>query len=163
MVQTLQVLSILLVTIGVTTSLGHALEFPGKRRLDRDTYFKVQPIYYPGFTIAGLFGEPGAILAMIGLLIATPSGGMAFWLTATALVSHLFAHLIYWAVTHPVNKVWVRGENVQGASKAFFEVGSRTVSADDWTALRDRWEWSHVARAVLMVAALIALVIATVV
>lgn len=163
MVQALQVLSILLVAIGVSMSLAHALEFPGKRRLDRDTYFKVQPIYYPGFTIGSLFGEPGAMLAMLVLLLLTPAGGIAFWLTAAALVSHLLAHLTYWAVTHPVNKVWVKGQDLQGAGKAFFDVGRRTVSAEDWTGLRDRWEWSHVARAALMAVALSALVIAAVV
>jgi hypothetical protein len=33
----------------------------------------------------------------------------------------------------------------------------------DWTELRDRWEWSHVARAALAVASLVALVVATVI
>src|SRR5205809_327776 len=37
-------------------SLAHALEYPGKRRLDRETYLKAQTIYYPGFTIGGVFG-----------------------------------------------------------------------------------------------------------
>ena len=32
-----------------------------------------------------------------------------------------------------------------------------------WTELRDRWEWSHVARAALAVASLVALVVATVI
>lgn len=163
MVQSLQVLSILLVAVGVSMSLAHALEFPGKRRLDRDTYFKVQPIYYPGFTIGSLFGEPGAVLAIVVLLLVTPAGSVAFWLTAAALVSHLLAHLAYWVVTHPVNKVWIEGENLTGAGKAFFDVGDRLARADDWTALRDRWEWSHVARAILMTVALSALVVAAVV
>jgi hypothetical protein len=158
----LQALSIVLLAIGVAMSLGHALEFPGKRRLDRDTYFKVQPIYYPGFTIGSIFGEPGAMLAMFVLLIVMPFGGMGFWLTMLALFSHLLAHLVYWTVTHPVNNVWVRDQGLQGAGKAFFDVGGRAVSESDWTALRDRWEWSHVARAALMMVVLIVLVAAAI-
>jgi hypothetical protein len=51
-------------------SLAHALEFPGKRRLDRNTYFKVRPIYYPAFTVGDNFGEPGAMFAMLALVVA---------------------------------------------------------------------------------------------
>jgi hypothetical protein len=37
MVRVLQILSIVLAAIGMALSLAHALEYPGKRRLDRDT------------------------------------------------------------------------------------------------------------------------------
>ena len=57
MFKVLQVASIVLAAIGMGLSLAHALEYPGKRRLDRDTYLAVQAIYYPGFTIGGVFGE----------------------------------------------------------------------------------------------------------
>ena len=63
--------------------LAHALEFPGKRRLDRDTYLKVQAIYYPGFTIGGAF-EPLSMIATFALLLFTPFGTTSFWLTALA-------------------------------------------------------------------------------
>ena len=38
MLQTLQTISVVLASIGMALSLAHALEYPGKRRLDRDTY-----------------------------------------------------------------------------------------------------------------------------
>lgn len=66
MLQALQALTILLTAIGMALSLAHALEFPGKRRLDRDAYLKVQAIYYPGFTIGGAF-EPLAMIAAFAL------------------------------------------------------------------------------------------------
>jgi hypothetical protein len=31
--------------------LAHALEFPGKSRLNREAYMMLQPIYFPGFTV----------------------------------------------------------------------------------------------------------------
>ena len=51
--------SLLLVAVTMGLSLAHALEFPGKLRLDEPTYRAVQAIYYPGFTIGGLVGEFG--------------------------------------------------------------------------------------------------------
>ena len=44
--------------------LAHALELPGKRRLSKNTYLAVQPIYYHGFTIGGAVGEFGGLVAL---------------------------------------------------------------------------------------------------
>jgi hypothetical protein len=71
MLFTLQVATILLVSIAMALSLAHALEFPGTLRLSKETYFKVQSIYYPGFTIGGMVGETGGILATFALLSVT--------------------------------------------------------------------------------------------
>lgn len=160
MFQTLQSVALILAAIGMALMLAHALEFPGKRRLDRDTYLKVQAIYYPGFTIGGAL-EPLAVIAAFALLLFTPFCTTSFWLTAAAVVGLLLAHAVYWVVTHPVNKVWLKDEKLDKSAGAFFAAGNATA-AGDWTALRDRWEWSHVARAILAVASLIALVVAVV-
>lgn len=48
----LQIFSIILVTLALTPALAHALELPGMRRLSQDVYVAVQKIYYPGFTLA---------------------------------------------------------------------------------------------------------------
>jgi len=53
MLHALQVLAVLLVSIGMALSLAHALELPGKLRLPREAYIAVQPIYYAGFAIGG--------------------------------------------------------------------------------------------------------------
>lgn len=52
----LQVLAVILVAVAMALSLAHALELPGKMRLDSETYYAMQPIYYPGFTIGGCVG-----------------------------------------------------------------------------------------------------------
>jgi len=160
MFQTLQTVTIILAAIGMALSLAHALEYPGKRRLDRDTYLKVQAIYYPGFTIGGVF-EPIAMIATFVLLLFTPFGTVPFWLTAAAFAGLLLAHAIYWVFTHPVNKAWLKDENLEGAAGAFFAAAGKRAEGD-WTALRERWEWSHVARAVLEMVSLTALVVAAV-
>jgi Domain of unknown function (DUF1772) len=160
MFQTLQALTIMLAAVGMALSLAHALEFPGKRRLDRHTYLKMLAIYYPGFTIGGIF-EPVAMVAAFALLLFTPLGTLPFWLILAAFFSLLLAHAIYWAITHPVNRVWLKDEKLDKAGGSFFATGGRTAEGD-WTALRDRWEWSHVARAVLKMVGLAALVAAAV-
>jgi hypothetical protein len=160
MLQALQVLSIMFAAFTMAQTLAHALEFPGKRRLDHDTYAKVQTIYYPGFTIGGAF-EPLSVIATFALLLFTPFGTTSFWLTALAFVGLALAHAIYWAITHPVNRVWLKNEKLDKAGGSFFATGGRTAEGD-WTTLRDRWEWSHVARAVLGMVGLAALVVAAV-
>ena len=158
MFQALQILTVLLAAVGMALSLAHALEFPGKRRLDRDAYLKVQAIYYPGFTIGGIF-EPVAMIAAFALLLFTPFGTISFWLTLAAFAGFALAHAIYWVVVHPVNKVWLKDETLSQGGSSFFAAGRRTAQGD-WTALRDRWEWSHVARAAIEMLSLAALVVA---
>jgi hypothetical protein len=61
MFQILQILTTVLVAVAMVPALAHALEYPGKMRLSRDAYLTVQPIYYPGFTIAGGIAEAGGL------------------------------------------------------------------------------------------------------
>ena len=74
----LQVVTVFLVAVTMSLALAHALELPGKLRLDQQTYLAVQAIYYPGFTIGGI-GEPLAIIATLILLLKTPRDHATFW------------------------------------------------------------------------------------
>ena len=153
----LQVLAALVVAITFSITVGHALEFPGKRRLSEEQYRTVQPIYYPGYTFGGI-SEPVGMLLLIAL---TPVGSAAFWLTLCALLSFVGVHVTYWLVTHPVNNFWLADTELVGASKRFFDVGKdRGLGTADWTVLRDRWEYSHVVRAALTFVSLLLLVTA---
>lgn len=64
-----------------------------------------------------------------------------------------------------VNKVWLQGEAVGNVGSGFFSLGRSRIQtgtrAHEWTRLRDRWEYGHVARAVLVAVSFIALVIAS--
>src|SRR5215213_5268596 len=97
----LSLIAVFLVAVTMGLSLAHALEFPGKARLAEPTYRAVQAIYYPGFTIGGLVGEFGALIALPAMLLLTSAGSKDFWWTAAALAFLLTAHLTYWFVTHP--------------------------------------------------------------
>jgi Anthrone oxygenase len=164
MFSVLQVLTVVLVAVAM--ALAHALELPGKMRLDKETYYAMQSIYYPGFTIGGGIGEASGTLATIVLLFLTPSGSADFWLTLVALLGLIGMQAVYWLFTHPVNKFWLEGERLDRFSSGFFSFGAHRSQLEnatrppDWTQLRDRWEYAHVARAGLALLSLIALVIA---
>jgi hypothetical protein len=161
MVEVLQIAAVLLAAWAWAPALAHVLELPGKRRLPKDAYLATQSIYYPGFTLAGI-GEPIAALATLGLLIATPRDQAAYGLTLIALVGLIGMQAVYWTVTHPVNKVWAARASLGKSGSTFFAAGAAATRGEtDWQRLRDRWEYSHVARAVLAAISLVALVIAT--
>jgi hypothetical protein len=126
----------------------------------------MQPIYYPGFTIGGGVGEVGGTISTIVLLSLTPLGSTEFWLTLVALIGLFGVQAVYWFFTHPVNKFWVEGENLDRFGSGFFAFGSNRsrlgneTHPPDWRRLRDRWEYSHVGRAGLASVSLISLVIA---
>ncbi len=157
MVPILQIIALVLVAVGFSLTLAHALELPGKKRLDRQTYVAVQSIYYPGFTIGGLFGEFGAIIATMILLVSTPSETAASLLTFIALLALLLMHALYWVFTHPVNRVWLGDQKLGSAGATFFNTTGAAIAGEDWTRLRDRWEYSHVARACCAFVAFVAL------
>ena len=158
----LQVIAVLLVAGAMALALAHALELPGKRRLAKEPYLAVQTIYYPGFTVGG-FAEPLGLLCLLVLLVLTPAGGKAFWLTAGAFAALAGMHAAYWLLTHPVNNFWLKDYELKGMGARFFlfDPLKRTNSPKpDWSVLRDRWEFSHVVRAGFGVVSLVLLVAA---
>jgi hypothetical protein len=164
MLNLLQVFAVLIVVLAAVPALAHALELPGKIHLTEYQYYATQRIYYPGFTFAGI-AEPLGVIAVATLLFRMPQGNAEFWLTLVALLGLIGMHGVYWLVTHPVNKFWMQGENLNRAGAGFFSLGSKGKGRDEsrpvrWTALRDRWEYSHVVRAALSTVSLVALVIA---
>ena len=166
MYQVLQIVTLLLVSISMAMSLAHALELPGKLRLPKDDYLAVQAIYYPGFTIGGMIGEAGGLIATLALLCLTPGGSLAFWLTFAAFACLLAMHAAYWILTHPVNDFWLRETKPQGLGGRFFSLdplGRTPAGAGaDWVALRGRWEYSHVLRAGLAMLGFLLLIVAVV-
>jgi hypothetical protein len=164
MVQTLEVVSIILTAVVVALTLAHALELPGKMRLSRESYLATQTIYYPGFTIGGI-AEPLAPIALVVLLLAMPAGSTRFWLVAVALIALAAVHILFWIWVQPVNRIWLKDMTLGGAGAAFF--GTKAVAAGSgdrenraWTSLRDQWEYGHAVRAGLAMIGFILLAIA---
>jgi hypothetical protein len=140
----LQVLAVLTVVLAMVPAAAHALELPGKMRLTKDAYMAMQPIYYPGFTIAGV-GEPAGVILVGLLLFLTPVGHAEFWLILVALLGLIGMHAAYWLLTHPVNKFWLEGQRLGSAGSGFFSfasghtAGRQSETRVDWPQLRDRW------------------------
>jgi hypothetical protein len=155
---TLQVITVLLVAVAMSLALAHALELPGKMRLERTSYIAVQTIYYPGFTFGGL-SEGLGMLATFVLLLMTPRSQPAFGWTIAGFVALVAMQAVYWIITHPVNKFWLKGTDLKGVGRGFFSLG-KASEAGDWRRLRDRWEYSHVLRAALSLIALVSLIVA---
>lgn len=163
MFELLQVVTVMFVALPTALSVAHALELPGKMRLDERTYRAVQKIYYPGFTIGGA-SEPLSVVVAGLLLFLTSTGTTAFWLTLITFVALLTMVAIYWIAIHPVNKYWIEDVAVGASGAAFFGAGRKGSGEEpSWTQLRDRWEYAHVARAVLTSIGLLALVTSLVV
>jgi hypothetical protein len=160
MLLVLQIVTATLVSIAMALALAHALELPGKLRLPEQTYRAVQTIYYPGFTLGGL-AEVLGLVCLLGLVFLTPAGA-AFWLTFASFVALAAMHGAYWLLTHPVNKFWVEGVDMSKAAAGFFGVHGTGAQSNppDWRDLRNRWEYSHVLRAVLGLASQILVLIA---
>jgi hypothetical protein len=71
--------------------------------------------------------------------------------------------LVFWTVTQPVNRHWVAGLPLSGAARSFFSAGQgahQTVIDDSCVRFRDRWEYSHIVRAIFAAISLIAVTIA---
>jgi hypothetical protein len=161
MMAILKLAALFLVVATVIPSVAHALEWPGKLRLTREQYFAVQPIYYPGFTMIGI-AEPLAILTLAALLALTPRGTTTFWLIAAALAACVVTHALYWFLTAPINKIWLRNEALSGGAHRFFGAPG-SADATDWTDLRDHWERSHLCRAASALIAFVLLSVALVI
>lgn len=71
----LQILTVVLVAVAMVLAHAHALELPGKMRLSKETYYAMQAIYYPGFTIGGI-SEPVCMILTIILLFLMPLGSV---------------------------------------------------------------------------------------
>ena len=141
------------VAVAMALALAHALEYPGKMRLDRTTYVAMQPIYYPAFTIGGGIGEGLGVILTFILLILTPNDSDQFNWIAAAFASLLAMQVVYWTVTRPVRNFWSERTKFGPAAKRFFGLSAtaqtRALKEHEsvWATLQQRWEISHMARA----------------
>src|SRR5262249_55340166 len=163
--RTLEVIAIFATAFAMSLAIAHALEWPGKRRLDRRSYLIVQTIYYPGFTFGGVSEIIGIALVLVLIWWRSRETAPVAW-TIAAFACLVAMHVVFWIVTQPVNKFWLLDTTLSPTGAKFFGTGdsdrqrSAATDADIWLRLRTRWEYSHIVRAILGSVALIALLIA---
>jgi hypothetical protein len=107
-----------------------------------------------------------SVIAAAAPLLMTPTQSAAFPWTLTGFLGLLTTHAAYWILTHPVNNFWLRGQNLKGLGDRLFNINSLRdgesdqLAEDVWLRLRDRWEYSHVLRALFSAAGLLGLLVA---
>jgi hypothetical protein len=164
MLQVWQVITLMLVAVTMALALAHALEYPGKMRLTKDEYVATQAIYYPGFTLGGI-AEAVGVLALAVLAFVLRGEGAVFWLTLASFAAIASMQAVFWTLTQPVNRFWVKDIQMKRAGARFLGLAARRTNGKepDWTELRDQWEHSHIIRAALGVVALALLTISLVI
>jgi hypothetical protein len=141
----LRILALTLTAIVLVPSAAHLFELPGKIGLDRDAYFIVQGIY-AGWA---LFGIPmvAAVLAngALALALRRRDPAAARWaLASAALIAASLVIFFTW--TFPANQ----------------STANWTQKPDNWEILRQQWEYSHAANALVTLAAFLASAMAAV-
>lgn len=128
------------------TSFGHFLELPAKMELDGPLWMTLQQHLYRRFATIGGVAEIGSLasLAVLAFLVRDRSRPFVFTLIAATCVAAAFFG-VWLLATRPVNAELARWT-------------ADTLPAD-WERWRIQWEVSHVARFVLHLAGLGALVI----
>jgi hypothetical protein len=98
------------------------------------------------------------MLAAVALLMSEPARSLGFLLTLVACIAPVAMQAVFWLVTQPVNKFWLADEVLDPASARLFGTKQTLgTPAPEWTVLRNRWEYSHLARALSALTAYILL------
>jgi hypothetical protein len=146
MLKILRFVNLLLVALTLGMTFSHALEYPGKAKLDGVEWLTVQHNVYLAFGVVGAIIEVTAILTTWIVFAQIRSWKLARVLTLLAALCSTAALGVWFGWVDPVNtalNAWTP-ENLP----------------DNWTTFRDRWEAGHAVSAALFLLAFSALVVA---
>jgi hypothetical protein len=136
----IEFLAIVLTALALGPGMAHVMELPNKLPMSREAYLTVQRVYRGRNRLAVV-----VIGALIATLILTLSvEGNAFAPALIAFLAIVATQIVFWVFTFPVNRV----------------TRNWTTVPEDWQRLRDRWEFSHAASAVLNFIAVVCVTIA---
>ena len=124
--------------LSLGASLSHVLELPHKLSLGPREYLTVQSIYQTFGPIASIL-EPLTLGSLLGLVIVARQRAHP----GIALGAFVTSVIVWFVVVNPMNAEFTSW---------------RGAPPESWTAVRDRWEWGHVAVFSLKLVAYAALV-----
>ncbi len=144
LVKTWRFVTIMLTSLSMAMAFCHLLEMPAKMAYDVALWLMLLKTLYWSFGTIGAFIEVGAVLTAVVLSFLVRQHRPAFGWTLGGAICLIAAHAAWWVWVAPVNAT----------------LGPLTPEAlpADWTRLRDQWEYTHAARAVLQIIGLGALV-----
>ncbi len=139
-----RMVTVMLAALSLAPAVGHLLELPAKMAYDGSMWLQVSQTLYGAFGTVGAAFEVGAVVSAVVLAILVRHRRPALGWTLLGAACLIVTHAAYWIWLAPVNAT------VSGLTLETLPVG--------WMALRDQWEYTHAARAVLQTVALVALV-----
>lgn len=128
--------TLLAAALAMGGALAHALTLPNKIMMDQVDYFAAQQAYRGWNQLGFLLSVE--MTGMIALLVSYRRSGPIRWRIVAALACLVLAIATFWTFTFPAN----------------LATGSWQRVPADWEALRDLWEFSHLAGAAFQVLAL---------
>jgi hypothetical protein len=144
LVRNLRLITIMLAALTMGMALCHLLEMPAKMRYEGALWLTLLQTLYGVFGPASAIIESGAVTAAAILAFFVRRRHAVFNWTLLGALCLIAANLAWWIWVSPVNA-------------ALSAMTPETLPAD-WTRLRDQWEYTHAARAVLQIIALGAIV-----
>jgi hypothetical protein len=140
-----RVLTIMLLALSMSAAVAHLLEMPAKLTLDGPTWLMLlQTLYPPLFGPLAGTAEAGAVFCVLVLALLVRRRHPAYGWTLLAAACMVATHVAFWVWVAPVNA-------------AMMPATATTLPAN-WNHLRNQWEYTHAARAVLQLVALKALI-----
>lgn len=140
-----RLVTVMLIGLSMGPALCHLLEMPAKMTYDGSLWLTLlHTLYPPAFGTVGAFFEVGAVVTAVALAFLVRQRRPAFGWTLLGALCLVTAHATFWIWIAPVNATMA-------------PLTPETLPAD-WMRLRDHWEYTHAARAVLQTIALGALV-----
>lgn len=139
-------LTIMLSVVAAGAALGHLLELPGKMQLNAYPYVMTHRILYPTFGRVAGTAEVLALLSVIGLAWRIRTRGAAFPWVVAAVVCQSIALVVYFLFVHPANM-----------QMQYWQLDALPWG---WFSWRDRWEYGHAVRALLLLGAVSTQVVA---
>jgi hypothetical protein len=143
-----QFVTIMLIALAMAAAVAHAMELPAKVKLEPRLYVMLHRTLYPNFgRIAGV-AEFVAVVVLVWLVWRVRENPVLFIPTLVGALSMIAAHAVFWVLVQPANTTMA--------------AWSLDAIPTDWEQWRNRWEYSHAARSVLIFGALAAVVFSVV-
>ena len=139
-------ITLLLAALDTGLAFAHALEMIPKMEYEASQYLLLHRTLYWGFGTIGAFIDVAVLPLTIGLAYKRRHDPASFRPALFAAVCYVLAFVLWVAFVNPANtqmKAW-----------------SLDSPPENWTTVRDRWEYTHLARFAIQLTGLSALTIA---
>jgi Domain of unknown function (DUF1772) len=133
---------LLFTALALVPAAAHVMELPNKIKLPKAEYLVAQQLYR-GWQFVGLV-VVAALLSTFALTISLSDQAKPFVAALVACLCIAATQAVFWIFTFPVNRATTNW----------------SVLPANWVQLRNRWEYSHAASAVLNLVAFVAVIIA---